>query len=160
MKVLAVDPGLTGGIACLEGSVLTSASPMPLLRLGSRKYVDPSPIWDTLQTFEPDVVATEMAWPRPREGVASSFTSGVNFGIVFAQLLDYANSSSDYPVQLVAPAVWKRWAHLLKQPKSASVEAAVGLFGWGARERWFPKKKDHGIAEAALIAEYVRQKLI
>jgi crossover junction endodeoxyribonuclease RuvC len=84
------------------------------------------------------------------QGVTSMFSMGRSLGIVEGVL-----AALQIPIVMVGPARWKRDMGLLGQTKDASRERVVQLFP--GISHLFLRKKDHGRAEAALIALWLRQ---
>lgn len=141
--ILGIDPGVTGGIAWLwpNEPVRVTAEDIPV----AGKDVDVDTLIARLRQMRPDVAFIERAASRPGQGVASVFKFGVAYGALRAAVV-----AIGCPVHLVSPSVWKRHFRL-----SADKEAARAL----AIQLWpgagcFARKKDHGRAEAALIARY------
>jgi crossover junction endodeoxyribonuclease RuvC len=80
----------------------------------------------------------------PGQGTRSMFTTGYGMGIWVGIL-----ATLEFPYTTVRPQVWKRALRLSKD-KEASRLRAIQLFP-GADLR---RKKDHGRAEALLLAYY------
>jgi hypothetical protein len=59
------------------------------------------------------------------------------------------------PFAEIHPATWKAAFSLFRQPKDKSIAVAKQLYP--ASVDWLKRKKDHGRAEALLIAEYARR---
>jgi crossover junction endodeoxyribonuclease RuvC len=74
------------------------------------------------------------------------FAFGKGYGIVLGVL-----AAHGVPVTLVAPAVWKRALGVLKAKDAARARASQLLPQCAGQ---WPLKKDHGKAEAALLALY------
>ena len=83
----------------------------------------------------------------PRQGVASGFKYGRAVGAIEAALALCA-----IPTEIIEPAVWKRYWHLPGKDKEAARQKALQLFP-GAHAM-LARKRDHGRAEAMLIALY------
>jgi crossover junction endodeoxyribonuclease RuvC len=66
-------------------------------------------------------------------------------------------AAAGIPLHLVSPAKWKR-AYGLDADKEKSRALALRL--WPARADLFGRKRDHGRAEAALIARYGAERII
>ena len=145
MLTLAIDPGLTGALAVLDGDgQLEALADLPIIRDRSLAWVDGG----DLQTLIRDALAgrqcravVERVSSMPRQGVASSFAFGVGFGSVLGVL-----QALHLPIELITPAVWKR-ALGLTCDKRASLDRARWLFPTADLRL----QKHDGRAEAALL---------
>ena len=86
----------------------------------------------------------EQVSSRPQQGVVSTFTFGVSYGIVIGAL-----QAALFDITFVRPQVWKK-ALELSSDKDDSRQMAIRL--WPDNIDDFARKKDDGRAEAALIA--------
>ena len=93
-------------------------------------------------------VVIEESQAMPGQGVRSTFTTGVGFGAWLALL-----AALEIPYTRVRPAVWKRMFMLRGHDKEAARLLAQQLFPSADLRR----KKDHGRAEALLLAVYGQQ---
>jgi crossover junction endodeoxyribonuclease RuvC len=148
---IGIDPGLSGAIAVLgdAGEVLDLWD-MPTVQLGKSGFVKNAldvaglaKLLDTAASCKASVFL-ERVNAFPGQGVASMFSLGMSFwgaaGVV---------SALKMPLHLVEPKDWKGHFRL-----NADKELARGL-----ASRYYPsvnltRKKDHGRAEALLIARY------
>ena len=87
---------------------------------------------------------------RPGEGVRSTFSSGYGYGLWIGIL-----SALEIPWFQVEPRAWKKEMQATDD-KNASRRRAMELFP--AMASALSRVKDHGRAEALLIAEYARRK--
>ena len=142
MIILGVDPGVTGGLAFLY----TSSRQLYAYDIPSAAgEVDAEAIVAFLQQHRPDEAFVERAQSMPKQGVSSTFKYGVAYGTIRAVL-----ACGMIPCELVSPAKWKKQLGL-SSDKEKSRALALRLFpGRG----YFNRKKDHGRAEAALLAHY------
>jgi len=92
-------------------------------------------------------VTLEEAQAMPGQGVRSMFTCGVGFGVWLALLAALA-----LPHTRVRPAIWKKALGLGKDKEAARLRA-MQLFPTADLRR----KRDHGRAEALLLAYWGRQ---
>lgn len=140
--ILGVDPGVTGGLAFLYPATMAcEAHDIPSVD----GMVNAEQVLVLLRQHQPRLAMVERASSRPGQGVASTFKYGVAYGTILA-----AVALAGIPCHLVAPTKWKK--HFgLDSDKEKSRALAIRLFpGCG----YFTRKKDHGRAEAALIARY------
>ena len=149
MTILGIDPGLTGGLAALtpEGRLLDVIE-MPTLD----REVD---VWEVLDFVLswgeiPPRVCIERQQSMPKQGVASTFKTGMNYGLLLGCL-----RAKQVPLHVVRSTEWKPTFHLTGKDKDASRAAASDLWP-NERENWRLVRQD-GVAEAALIAEHFRR---
>jgi len=148
MMILGVDPGLVSGAWGLidhHGAYIASG-PIPHAdrRITVRAWRE-----NLLKAVgrEDCVAALESVHSMPGQGVASTFAFGRAVGAIQG-LLDLL----PWPVTLAEPRVWK--ANMgLTSDKGSSLIVARQLWP-GAPLR---RVKDHGVAEALLLAEWLRR---
>jgi crossover junction endodeoxyribonuclease RuvC len=141
--IMGIDPGLSGAIAWYfpDDPHLITAEDMPVVD----KNIDAATLARRVKQMNPDVAVVERVSSMPGQGVSSSFKFGVGYGQVQGVL-----AACQVPVSLVTPSKWK--SHLgLTADKEKSRAAAIAR--WPSSEA-FERKKDHGRAEAALLAVY------
>lgn len=141
---LGVDPGLSGGIAFWFPSnpEAIAAEDMPVVG----GAVDAATLAQRIRQMGPTIAVLELAGPRPQQGTSSTFKTGDSFGVVRGVV-----AALGVPLLIVAPSRWKRHYGCLGKDKELS--RALALRYWPA-SRHFSKKKDHGKAEAALLARW------
>lgn len=151
MYTIGIDPGLHGSVAVLDttGAVLALCdTPTVVIRVqrGTRHAYDAPGLVALLQPYASlhSHVVIEESQAMPGQGSRSMFTIGLGYGLWLGIL-----ASLQLPHTTVRPQVWKRALHLGKD-KEASRLRAQQLFP-GAELR---RKKDHGRAEALLLAYY------
>lgn len=140
--ILGVDPGITGGIAFLfpnSGRVIAEDIPV------AGGEVDVDTLAARIRQMAPTVAVIERAGAMPKQGVASTFRFGMAYGALRAVV-----TAMQVPVHLVHPTVWKRHFRLTAE-KELSRALAIRLWPGAGH---FSRKKDHGRAEAALIAQF------
>lgn len=152
MLICGIDPGLTGALAFVRSSGLaTSIVPMPLWppsalkRRKSKRRVNWYAVVEAVRRERPDFLVLERQRAMPRQGVSSTFAIGYQYGALTGIL-----AALELPFEVVDPAIWKRDMALLGHDKDHSLERARHLMPEIAH--LIPRKKDHGLAEAALIA--------
>ena len=151
MILCGIDPGLTGALAFLDGRKLALLSDMPV-SVGRKYEID---VLGLVRMLAPHAfnchAVVERQQAMPKQGVTSSFRNGSSYGSLLAVL-----AVQGWPVTLVSPREWKHAMHC-SSDKNQSLEVARRLFPGAAQK--LTRKKDHGRAEALLIAEYGRRKL-
>lgn len=151
MIVLGIDPGISGAIALHDGQ-LRRVEDMPV----SGKEVDAAILADVLEDMlqgreRPDLVVIERQQAFPKQGGTSCFITGQRYGVILGIC-----ACLDWPVERVLPRTWKRATGTPTEKDGARARAselmpeAVSL--WRL-------KRDHGRAEAALLAWYGAHKL-
>jgi crossover junction endodeoxyribonuclease RuvC len=158
MKLCGIDPGITGAFAFVEAGAETAkllgvvAMPMTIEKIRKRKaraakrtHYDWFAVAAILREHKPDLVILESQWPRPGEGVSSSFKAGMGYGGLLAVLATLGCAH-----EIVHSATWKAGMGLRGSKKEASRLLAIELMAEG--RNLFARKMDHGRAEAALIA--------
>ena len=143
--ILGIDPGVTGAIAALYDTGAHNVWDMS---------ANPHDLYGLLETVinEDDGIGMaylEKAQAMPKQGVVSMFNYGVGYGQILGIL-----AACSVPYTLVTPPVWKRALGLTGKPKEASRAMARQLFPTAPLSR----VKDHGRAEALLIAEWGRRR--
>lgn len=150
MNLLAVDPGLKGGIAVLSAGIVT-ATPMPI----AGKNLDLSAIADMVRIARPSWIIIEKVAARPGQGVTSMFNFGLGYGAVQG-----IAAALSVPVELVTPQRWK--AHILhgtSKDKQAAIEFCRRAFPSVPLVQPRCKVPHDGIADALCLLEYGRRAL-
>jgi crossover junction endodeoxyribonuclease RuvC len=148
---IAIDPGLTGAIAAIDDQAeLVLCADLPVIRQGKLAWIDANDMTDLLMTARngrPARIVVERSQGMPGQGISSTFCIGVVLGSILAACQRIA-----VPLELVTAAVWKG-AMGLDSQKSGSLDRARLLFPTAELDR----RKDHGRAEALLLAEFSRR---
>jgi hypothetical protein len=148
MIILAIDPGITGALAFYDTATTDlDVVDMPILD----GDVNPHEIRAYIVTFLPDIAVIEHVHPHPNEGVSSvwRFAAAYTTARIVVQM-------QNIPAILVSPAKWKRALGIRGGAlgKEEARRKAIEIFPIYAQR--FSRKKDHGRAEAALLAVYAR----
>ena len=146
MIYCGIDPGQTGAIAFVEGGELLDVVNMPAIS----GEVVPHMLAQILDYGLADHVTLEDVHAMPKQGVASTFKFGKNFGIAIGVI-----ATTDLPLEFVRPQMWKGEFALNGKDKDAARLKAIEL--WPKQKEMFKLKKDVGKADAALIAEWARR---
>lgn len=152
MRTLGIDPGLEGGIAVvvkrddLSGIYqLLEVIDIPIVGYEAGKRVDVQAVVDFICKWQPARAYIEHAQAMPKQGVSSVFKYGRSVGALEACVV-----MCSIPIVFVHPSVWKRKWALIGKDKEASRQLALQEFP--TAHKMLARKKDHGRAEAALIA--------
>jgi crossover junction endodeoxyribonuclease RuvC len=157
MIILGVDPGIHGGLAIVaidNGAApqLVEAIDIPVIGTGAKERVDAIAIREWVSQHDVQHASMEIAQAMPKQGVSSVFKYGRAAGAIEATI-----ALCGIPLIFVAPAGWKRAFRLPGGNKEAARQRALELFP--VAHDSFARKKDHGRAEAALIAIFGAQVL-
>lgn len=141
--IMGVDPGLSGAVAFYNPKFpqLIAAYDLPVIG----KEINAAELFDIIDSFKPICSVIEAVHAMPKQGVSSCFNFGMSYGVVRGVV-----SASKIPTHLVAPTKWKKYFSL-SSDKEAS--RALAIRHWPDSPH-FRRKKDHGRAEAALLALY------
>ena len=125
--------------------------PSALVHVGKVQRRQISEVWlaDTLRTYAPDCAWIERVHALPKQGVTSSFSFGLAYGLARGVL-----AALGVPVSLVTPNEWKR-AFRLGSDKNEARLIAARMFPANAQS--FLRVRDDGRAEAALLALFGAQ---
>lgn len=147
--IMGIDPGLSGAIAFLfiDEPHRVAVEDMPVVD----GNVSASLLTQKIKAFAPSYAVIEHVHAMPKQGVSSTF----NFGKAFGQVIG-VGGALNIPLHFVTAAKWKR-RFLLSADKEEARAKALQLFPACAAS--FARKKDHGRAEAALIAKYGAEEL-
>jgi crossover junction endodeoxyribonuclease RuvC len=149
MRILGVDPGLTGALAVFDTLLdILIVEDMPISAAPGantkRKEVSAAWLTATIRAMAPDEAYVERVHALPKQGVSSVFSFGQSYGLVRGVLGGLA-----VPCHLITPQEWKRSLRL-GADKSAARAMAANLFP--ASSERFRRVRDDGRAEAALLA--------
>ena len=149
--MIGIDPGLSGALAVVtdrDGPSMNrpyiASIDMPTLSVKGKRVLSPRVLIDFFEQYPDEDVCIEDVHAMPGQGVSSMFRFGESFGIV--QGIAF---SLNRRVLFISPQRWKKF-FLLPPGKDASVQKAMNLFP----ELRFARKKDHGQADAILLAYY------
>jgi len=141
--ILGVDPGVTGGIAFFFPSNPRGITAEDIPTVAGE--VDTDTLARRIRQMAPTMAIIERVGAMPKQGVSSTFKFGFAAGALNATL-----SVLGIERHLIVPAKWKRHYGLPAEKEAARLRAIMLWPGAGC----FARKKDHGRAEAALIARY------
>lgn len=143
MKVVGIDPGLHGALALIDGSEMVEVIDMPV----ANDLVNPYGIAEILAGWgHVDGVAVESQQAYPRQGVSSSFKTGMGYGVILGVI-----GVMGRRVLHVTAATWTKNLRVGKD-KGAHRLAAQERFP--AHAASFARVMDDGRADACLIADW------
>jgi hypothetical protein len=147
MKLMAIDPGLKGGVAIFDDGKLAAIGLMPVWKTSLSLSGKPKPQIDILELkklvmkHDINAVVTEYQTPMPGQSSVATATSFLNYGLVLSL-------RSLAALHVVHPRVWKAF-FCLGSEKTDAMKHASHLFGMPVGIKW-----SDGTAEAALIGRY------
>lgn len=147
--ILGIDPGASGAIAFYFPSrpELVSAEDVPL----AGGEIDAATLARRINQLRPTMAIIEQVGAMPKQGVSSTFKFGTAYGTVRGVV-----QALGVPMHLVTPGRWKKHFRLDADKEKAR---ALAIRLWPA-SRHFERKKDHGRAEAALLARFGAETLL
>ena len=155
MRIIGIDPGLSGAIAVLDDFKIFEIYDMPIMsegkknknQLNSAQLVNiiKRHILPNKETF----VIVEQVSAMPGQGVTSMF----NFGQTFGSIKGIC-AALGLPIFYVRPAKWKKHFELINSSKDASRTKVIEMYP--SISSRLTKKKDVNKADAILIARYFR----
>jgi crossover junction endodeoxyribonuclease RuvC len=150
MRTLGVDPGIRGGLAIIDmndgaAPQLVEAIDIPVAGVGAKERVDVLAIRTWIMKHQPQHAVIERAQAMPKQGASSGFKYGRAVGALEAVL-----ACCEIPMTIVEPTAWKKFHRLRGGDKEGGRQRALQLFP--SAHVLLARKKDHGRAEAALIA--------
>jgi hypothetical protein len=145
--ILAIDPGLTGAVAFYDPATpdRVTVHDMPVVD----GEVEPNALIALIRAAGPTLAIVERVGPMPRDGAVQAFRFGSSYAAA-----KVAVAACGVRYHLVTPASWKKSLKLSGGPEGKEQSRALALQWFPASAALFARKKDHGRAEAALLARY------
>lgn len=148
---LGIDPGITGGFACVDSNgQLQTVYSMPVLKVGGKNIIDAHSIIDLFYLNLPYPITfayLEEQHPMPKQGLSSTFKTGYGYGLLVSAL-----TAKGIPFATIRATAWKR---KVSCPRDKEGALLVARRLWPDEDA-FSLKKNHGLAEAALLAKLAR----
>jgi crossover junction endodeoxyribonuclease RuvC len=169
-KWLGIDPGISGAVAVIEdGNITFYDTPTVQVKVGKsvKNQLDPFACSQILRRYDDGIagsmmVTIEKVQPmpsfsrdkdgQPEERRTMGVTSAFNFGRDFGMWIGIL-AALNVPYMLAHPATWKRRILSdMEKGKDASRVKAMQLYPHVSID--LARKKDHGRADALLLARY------
>ena len=153
MKIIGIDPGLSGGIAVLENNKVLNIFDMPVMSEGKKNKRQLNSallvnlIKRNLDNSSEVAVVVEQVNAMPGQGVTSMFNFGQSFGVIKGIC-----AALSLPIYFIRPSKWKKHFNLINTNKDASRTKAIELYPKNSNE--LSRKKDSNRADSILIARY------
>ena len=153
MKILGIDPGLSGGISVLEDQKVLGIFDMPVMaegkknkrQLNSAQLVNI--IKENTRSDDEVVIIVEQVNAMPGQGVTSMFNFGQTFGAIKGVC-----AALKLPIFFVRPSKWKKHFELINSSKDSSRTKAIEMYPSISNQ--LAKKKDVNKSDAILIGRF------
>ena len=153
MRIIGIDPGLSGGIAILDDLKIFDIYDMPIMSEGkkNKNQLNSAQLVNIIKknlipngnTF----LIVEQVSAMPGQGVTSMF----NFGQTFGSIKGIC-AALNLPIFFVRPAKWKKHFDLINSSKDASRTKVIEMYPSFSKQ--LAKKKDVNKSDAILIARF------
>ncbi len=153
MKIIGIDPGLSGAIAIMEHNKVKNIFDMPVMSEGkkNKRQLNSAQLVkllkDNFSNHEEVDVVVEQVNAMPGQGVTSMFNFGQTFGAIKGVC-----AALSLPIYFVRPSKWKKHFELINASKDASRTKVIEMYPSLSNE--LSKKKDVNKSDAILIAKY------
>ena len=153
MRVIGIDPGLSGAIAILEDNKVLQIFDMPVMAEGkkNKRQLNSAQlaniIKENTQGSEEKAVVVEQVNAMPGQGVTSMFNFGQTFGAIKGIC-----AALNLPIFFVRPTKWTKHFELINSSKDSSRTKAIEMYP--SLSNQLSKKKDVNKSDAILIARF------
>ena len=156
MKIIGIDPGLSGAIAILENNRVLDVFEMPVMAEGkkNKRQLNSAQLVKLLRnniSKNEDVsVVVEQVNAMPGQGVTSMFNFGQTFGAIKGVC-----AALELPIFFVRPSKWKKHFELINSSKDSSRTKVIEMYP--SLSNQLSKKKDVNKSDAILIARFFNE---
>ena len=153
MKILGIDPGLSGAIAILDNKKVLCIFDMPVMADGkkNKRQLNSAQLVNIIRENTIDneeiAVVVEQVNAMPGQGVTSMFNFGQTFGAIKGVC-----AALGLPIFFVRPSKWKKYFELINSSKDSSRTKVIEMYP--SLSSQLSKKKDVNKSDAILIARY------
>ena len=153
MKIIGIDPGLSGAIAVLEDIKVLSLFEMPVMAEGkkNKRQLNSAQLVNIIKENTNDeeeiAVIVEQVNAMPGQGVTSMFNFGQTFGAIKGVC-----AALGLPIFFVRPSKWKKHFELINSSKDSSRTKVIEMYPKLSNQ--LAKKKDVNKSDAILIARF------
>ena len=129
MKIIGIDPGLSGAIAVLENNQVLNIFDIPVMSEGKKNKRQLNSallvnlLKENINKEEEVAVVVEQVNAMPGQGVTSMFNFGQTFGAIKGIC-----AAISLPIFFVRPAKWKKHFELINSSKDASRTKAIEMY--------------------------------
>ncbi len=129
MRIIGIDPGLSGAIAVLDNNKVLKIYDMPVMaegkknkrQLNSAQLVNI--IKENIEKHEEINVVVEQVNAMPGQGVTSMFNFGQTFGAIKGVC-----AALNLPIFFIRPSKWKKYFELINSSKDSSRTKAIEMY--------------------------------
>ena len=152
MKIIGIDPGLSGAIAVLENNKVLKLFEMPVMSEGKKNKRQLNSallvnlLKENIKNNEEVAIVVEQVNAMPGQGVTSMFNFGQTFGAIKG-----ISAALEFPIFFVRPSKWKKHFELINSSKDASRTKAIEMYPKLSSQL---AKKDVNKSDAILIARF------
>ena len=156
MRIIGIDPGLSGGIAVLDDLKIYDIFDMPIMSEGkkNKNQLNSAQLVNIINEHvlknEDTFVIVEQVSAMPGQGVTSMF----NFGQTFGSIKGIC-AALKLPIFYVRPAKWKKHFELINSSKDSSRTKVIEMYP--SLSSHLSKKKDVNKSDAVLIARFYNE---
>ena len=153
MKIIGIDPGLSGAIAVLKNNKVLNIFDVPVMSEGKKNKRQLNSAFlvnllkENIEKDEEVAVVVEQVNAMPGQGVTSMF----NFGQTFGALKGIC-AALELPIFFVRPSKWKKHFELINSSKDSSRTKVIEMYP--SLSNQLTKKKDVNKSDAILIAKF------
>ena len=153
MKIIGIDPGLSGAIAILENNKVLNIFDMPVMSEGKKNKRQlnsallVSLLKENIGQSEEVSIVVEQVNAMPGQGVTSMFNFGQTIGAIKGVC-----AALELPIFFVRPSKWKKYFELINSSKDSSRTKAIEMYPMLSKQ--LAKKKDVNKSDAILIARF------
>ena len=129
MKIIGIDPGLSGGIAVMENNKVLNIFDMPVMPEGkkNKRQLNSAQlsilIKENIKSNENVAIVVEQVNAMPGQGVTSMFNFGQTFGAIKGIC-----AALELPIFFVRPSKWKKYFELINSSKDSSRTKAIEMY--------------------------------
>ncbi len=156
MKIIGIDPGLSGAIAILEENKVLGMFDMPVMAEGkkNKRQLNSAQLVNIINEHikknEDIAVVVEQVNAMPGQGVTSMFNFGQTFGAIKGVC-----AALELPIFFVRPSKWKKHFELINSSKDSSRTKVIEMYP--SLSSQLSKKKDVNKSDAILIARFFNE---
>ncbi len=152
MKIIGIDPGLSGAIAILENNKVLNVFDMPVMSEGkkNKRQLNSALLSNLIKENIGNaevVIVVEQVNAMPGQGVTSMFNFGQTFGAIKGIC-----AALELPIFFVRPSKWKKHFDLINSSKDSSRTKVIEMYP--KMSNLLSKKKDVNKSDAILIARF------
>ena len=153
MKIIGIDPGLSGAIAVMHDKKVINLYDKPVMAEGkkNKRQLNSSQlvniIKENINKDEETIVVVEQVNAMPGQGVTSMFNFGQTFGAIKGVC-----AALKLPIFFVRPSKWKKHFELINSSKDASRTMVIEMYPTLSGQ--LAKKRDVNRSDAVLIAKF------